>query len=244
MRRALPDWMKIDGFRKAMASDAKRSFVAMVISALISTVVEVILRTMLNEDAALDVELSSMFLAFFFFGVTYVVLCYVAYDHLNAEELQRTLKATSTRHMHSVWRGLLTGGSGTVWAVTFSVIAVGTMLTIAVINNIPELKSEVTISNEVGLITIVGAWFINAVSFALHYAREDAESGTPEFSFPGTKLPRWSDYTYVAFQVATTFATSDVECLTNERRRLITRHTVLAFAFNTLIIAQLVSLLR
>ena len=63
----------------------------------------------------------------------------------------------------------------------------------------------------------------------------------PTFDFPGEGLHGWHDYAYVATQVLTTFATSDVEVRTTPGRRAISVLSIASMVFNTVVIALLVS---
>lgn len=224
-----------------LASDVWRPLIAGVIAGILVAAFEFGYQVLLGDASQTDVTVGFSFLGFFIFGVAYAVLCYVAFDHLNAEELNRTMKESDLGENPSIWKRFLRGGSGTIWALTFSAIAVLAVLTIAVLRGQTD-RDLGYVTTEIGLATVIGAWFMNAVSYALHYAREDATMKEPGFRFPDNRKPVWSDYTYVAFKVSTSFATADVECLTTERRRLITRHSILSFAFNTVILAQLVAI--
>jgi uncharacterized membrane protein len=51
------------------------------------------------------------------------------------------------------------------------------------------------------------------------------------------------DCIYLATQVQTTFSSSDVTVGTTLTRKIVTGHTIVAFAFNTVIIALLIAVL-
>jgi uncharacterized membrane protein len=51
------------------------------------------------------------------------------------------------------------------------------------------------------------------------------------------------DCVYLATQVQTTFSSSDVVVETTLTRRIVSGHTLVAFAFNTVIIALLIAVL-
>ena len=59
--------------------------------------------------------------------------------------------------------------------------------------------------------------------------------------YPGDGPDTFSDFLYVSIQLSTTFATSDVSVTTARARRLVSVHSVIAFAFNSVIVALLVS---
>ena len=51
------------------------------------------------------------------------------------------------------------------------------------------------------------------------------------------------DFNYLAIQVSTTFSSSDVTIEHTAARRVVSVHSLIAFAFNTIIVALLVSVL-
>jgi uncharacterized membrane protein len=90
-------------------------------------------------------------------------------------------------------------------------------------------------------VAIVGSAMIIIVSFAILYARTDAEAGG--FTFPGGDAPRFGDYLYLAVQVSTTFGGSDVDITSTRARRAVSAQSLIAFTFNTVLVALFVSVL-
>lgn len=93
---------------------------------------------------------------------------------------------------------------------------------------------------------VIAAWVTVAVSFTIAYLAEDAQSEGAALGFPGPKedeLRPLSDYAYVALALSTTFGTTDVDLQTHEVRRTALVHAVVAFVFNTVVLAVVVSLL-
>jgi len=87
-----------------------------------------------------------------------------------------------------------------------------------------------------GGVTILVSWTLMHSVFATHYAhRYFAVGGGIEF--PGDPAPRFSEFLYFAFTVGMTFQVSDVTTSSQAMRRLVLTHAVVAFAFNTVIIA-------
>ncbi len=62
------------------------------------------------------------------------------------------------------------------------------------------------------------------------------------WSFPGRGEPAAPDFAYFAFAVGTTFATSDVSVSSAKVRLAVLVHGVLAFFYNTTILALVVNL--
>jgi len=87
----------------------------------------------------------------------------------------------------------------------------------------------------------VSSLFMMLTAYAVHYARKQALAVGLEF--PSTPAPNFTDYLYLAGQVATTFGASDVAVTTSAMRRTVGIHSLLAMAYNTVIVALLVSVL-
>jgi uncharacterized membrane protein len=100
--------------------------------------------------------------------------------------------------------------------------------------------------------TIVSAWTFVHVMFALHYAHEyfservakgtyDAESH-PALRFPGTIDPDYLDFFYFSFVIGVACATADIEIWAREMRRTALVHCVLAFFFNSAVLALTINI--
>ena len=99
--------------------------------------------------------------------------------------------------------------------------------------------------------TVAMSWTLTHTTFALHYAHHyygDGPAPGPEddrggLAFPGDDLPDYWDFLYFSFVVGMTCQVSDVQVTTRAMRRLTLLHGVLAFFFNTVILALAVNLL-
>lgn len=87
---------------------------------------------------------------------------------------------------------------------------------------------------------VVCAWVDMLVTYAAYYARKHIGEGG--FAFPGEGGTSMEDFLYFASAVQTTFGTTDVTVVSTSMRRTVRIHAMLAFAFNTVIVALLVSL--
>ena len=97
-------------------------------------------------------------------------------------------------------------------------------------------------------VTISVSWAVTQFVFALHYAHEfylpedassDARGG---LDFPGCKTPDYWDFLYFSTSIGATSQTSDVSIRSRALRRLVTLHAVVAFVFNTMILALTINL--
>jgi uncharacterized membrane protein len=99
------------------------------------------------------------------------------------------------------------------------------------------------------LTTVVGSWLLLPVEFALAYAslyhrghhNGDAPHG---LEFPGAgEPPDYGDFLYFSITIAATSQTSDVAISARHMRRLVLLQSLLAFAFNTGVLALTINIL-
>lgn len=95
----------------------------------------------------------------------------------------------------------------------------------------------------VGVLVLISAWTTVMVSFAVAYHADNLLEDGAALDFPGSRDPRWSDYIYFAVSVSTTFGPTDVTVRSWQMRRTVTVHSILAFVFNTVILAGVVGFL-
>ena len=91
-----------------------------------------------------------------------------------------------------------------------------------------------------GATLIVVVWLDVLLVQALAYGRHALTRGG--LDFPGAGPEHLSDLVYFSAAVQTTFGTTDVTVTDNSVRRLVTMHALLAFAYNTFVVAIMVSL--
>lgn len=169
-----------------------------------------------------------------FIASALTLLVFVPMSH---QMLHDSLRATTPTTTRAKFLWLLSGGGATYWAITGSAIAVVTLLTL-VVNR--SASSNPTLLY-LGIAVVVGSLILIFTSYAVRYARQDSVAGGVEFA--GTERPRFGDYLYLAIQVATTFSTSDVTITTRAFRRIVSVNSLVSFAYNSIIVALLVSVL-
>ena len=95
-------------------------------------------------------------------------------------------------------------------------------------------------------LTIVSSWAFTQVMFALHYAHDFYATETRGkhggLDFPGGLAPDYSDFLYFAIVVGTSAQTADVAFTSRKMRRTGTVHCVLAFFFNTTLVALTINI--
>jgi len=95
--------------------------------------------------------------------------------------------------------------------------------------------------------TVAGSWLVMQVILALHYAHEyyaQGADGEPAggLAFPGDDLPDYWDFLHFAIIIGVASQTADIAFTSPRLRRLGTVHSLIAFVFNTLIIALTINL--
>lgn len=96
------------------------------------------------------------------------------------------------------------------------------------------------------LFTIVASWVFTHMMFAIHYAhdyfvaRMNGEPGG--LQFPDDDDPGYGDFLYFAYIIGTSAQTADVNFTSKAMRRIGLMHCVLAFLFNTTILALTINI--
>ncbi|MDX6807397.1 DUF1345 domain-containing protein [Terrihabitans rhizophilus] len=87
--------------------------------------------------------------------------------------------------------------------------------------------------------TIIVSWFFLHTLLALHYAHDHYNPDTGiGLKFPDDpQEPTYWDFLYFSFTIGAAAQTSDVEVASSRLRRVVLAHTILAFLFNTAILA-------
>lgn len=97
--------------------------------------------------------------------------------------------------------------------------------------------------------TVAASWFMVQLIFALHYAHEFYAPGDKPGSdaggllFPGGEAPDYWDFLHFAVIIGVACQTADVSFTSRQLRRIGTVHGVVAFVFNTVVLALTINLL-
>lgn len=94
-----------------------------------------------------------------------------------------------------------------------------------------------------GGVTILCSWTLLHAFFTLHYAGIYYRGGKAEpcLDFPGRGEPDYVDFLYFSYTIGCTSQTSDVGVTTRRARGVVLAHSVLAFVFNTSILAMAIN---
>ncbi len=120
-------------------------------------------------------------------------------------------------------------------AATASIAAIG--LQLAGLGGLPPAERGLHLA--LGGFTILCSWTVLHAFFTLHYAGAYYAVGAAEpcLDFPGKADPDYVDFMYFAYTIGCTSQTSDVAVTTRGARGIVLVHSILAFVFNTSILA-------
>jgi uncharacterized membrane protein len=95
-------------------------------------------------------------------------------------------------------------------------------------------------------LTVLSSWFFTQVMFALHYAHDyyaaEVRGHPGGLIFPGAHAPDYADFLYFACIIGTSGQTADVNISSRVMRRTSLVHCVLAFFFNTTLLALTINI--
>jgi uncharacterized membrane protein len=94
-------------------------------------------------------------------------------------------------------------------------------------------------------LTILLSWAFIHTMFALHYAHEFYSEGggkTRGLVFPREEQPDYWDFLYFSFVIGMTSQVSDVAIVSKPIRRTVVAHGIVAFLFNTALLALIVNI--
>jgi len=94
--------------------------------------------------------------------------------------------------------------------------------------------------------TILSSWAFTHMMFALHYAHDycvaSARGRPGGLEFPGEAPPGYADFLYFAYVIGTSGQTADVAIASRSMRLVGLVHCVLAFVFNTTVLALTINI--
>ncbi len=95
-------------------------------------------------------------------------------------------------------------------------------------------------------LTVLSSWAFAQVSFCLHYAHdfyaEQSEGHKPGLLFPDDDPPDYGDFFYFSAIIGTSGQTADVSFVSKELRRIGSVHCIVAYLFNTTVLALLINI--
>ena len=140
---------------------------------------------------------------------------------------------------------------GTVDALLLaaSLASVGAVC-LALSDSHPDGGSGSVVGVGIPILSVVLAWLLVHTLYAMHYARlfyqsDDDPNGPPRGGFDLHEAdggpPDYRDFLYIAIAVACTFGVTDTELTSKRARRAVAKHSLLSFAFATIVLALAVN---
>lgn len=188
---------------------------------------------LLNAPLAYSIGANAFFIA-------YIVLVLAQMPLLSADFLSRNARATDQPVL-------------VIFIVTLVVVGVATVSLFLLINS---KDSAGAAALTFALASVPLGWFTIHAMAALHYAHvywmDDPETASESKSrkkmpiggldFPETERPQGWDFLYFATVIGMTAQTADTGITTTQMRRIVLLHSIVAFFFNTVIVAAAVNL--
>ena len=141
-------------------------------------------------------------------------------------------------------------GQAVILFVMLGAVIVGLVSAIAILGHGPSAQTVGQRWLAYGLATIAvsAGWFLVHTVFTFRYAHlywyDDDGDGTESggIRFPGTAEPSDFDFAYFAFTLGTSFAVSDPQVTETRVRREVIVHSIIAFAYNSVIIGMVINI--
>jgi uncharacterized membrane protein len=130
------------------------------------------------------------------------------------------------------------------WGIFSLVVGAAVASLVAILLDLAASRGTVDLALHAVLAaaTILLSWTFVHTVFGQHYAHLWFLAKDGGLLFPGTAVPGYIDFLYFSFVIGMTFQVSDVQVTTPLMRRLVLVHGIVAFLFNTIILALSVNL--
>ena len=219
-----------------LVSDFRRLLFSAAIGAVCTVVAEGLYVAISGRALSVEVIVVAIYIFSSLSSLAYFITTFAVFQDADHDTLAGWLAGTApTGRMSKVQASF--AGTGPNIPAQWSGLAIGS---VAVLVFSPDLLRQPWVL-ALSAAVVTTSWLVTVVSYSVHYARVAATVGG--LTFPGDQGVVFWDCVYLATQVQTTFSSSDVTIETTLTRRIITGHTLVAFAFNTVIIALLIAVL-
>jgi uncharacterized membrane protein len=91
------------------------------------------------------------------------------------------------------------------------------------------------------VLTVAASWFLVQTVFTLRYAHTYYTPPTGGIDFNTDESPDYHDFAYLSFTIGMTFQVADTDLTTNRMRRVVLRHSLLAYLFGAVILAMTIN---
>jgi uncharacterized membrane protein len=132
---------------------------------------------------------------------------------------------------------------GVLVIVTSAVSLLATAVILRQARSCPPAMRELFVA--LCILAVAGAWVLTHTAYALRYAHlyyRDDDEGVGGLEFPCEHAPCYFDFAYFSFTVGMCFQVSDVTVSSPQIRRAVLGQAILAFIYNTTIMALALNL--
>ncbi len=140
-------------------------------------------------------------------------------------------------------------GRNLVTLVVMVVVVVGLVAAIAILGHGPHVHtvSERWSAYLLGFVAISAGWCLVHTLYTFRYAHlywydDGGGEACGGIRFPGTEEPSDYDFAYFSFTLGTSFAVSDPQVTETRVRREVMVHSIISFAYNSVIIGVVINL--
>lgn len=149
---------------------------------------------------------------------------------------------------HMRWRARLQDdGAAVVLLLTVTAAAASLVAIVAELSGLkalPLLRQGEHVA--LAMATFAASWLLVHTAFALHYAHAYyvciGNAHSPPLDFPRQETPVYPDFLYFSMVIGMTSQTADVAVSTTPMRRLVMCHGMVAFIFNTTLLALTINI--
>lgn len=169
------------------------------------------------------------------FGIAYLALTAVAFARTSPETTRAW--AGHQRRTRRPWyvRWFVGEARGTTFVVSVTLFAVIAAILLT------RSDGAGTVELVLGAAGVVVSWILIQTAYTLLYA--DAFHSGRGLELPDEPEPDMLDFAYLAFTIGTTFAVIDARITDRRLRRVVLGHSLISFAFNTVLLGLVVSFL-
>ncbi len=166
-----------------------------------------------------------------FFGITYILISIF------------TLLSTNTSQIRSIAQKQDMGHQ--FLFIIMVMASITSMISIALlIKSTQTWLLDKQLIAAIYLAGVIVCWLMVHIIYAFHYAHmyygndtENKNTHRGGLNFPGKRQPDYVDFAYFSFVIGMTFQVSDVVIEDPQIRRVVLFHALIAFVFNTVIVA-------
>lgn len=229
-------------------SDDTRANVAMLPALIIGLVLVLGLGfSPLGPEAAGLGEIAVELIAIFLVAWPVFALVYLLWTHVGLNELDESELIVHSRWALARKRTFWVRYFGTGGAVSWAAIAACIAIILNVYLVTMGTETSVSIAVSLGLTNVVASWAVMVYSFALEFMRLDLGGGGSrrarqlEFDMPEGR--KFSDYLTFSVLSSTMTASLPGRAKTRDSWRLVRTNVIVAFIFNSVVVATLVSMM-